>query len=59
MQKVTPTEFRSNTSQVFNEVQANGKIKIVSRGRPDMILMTAKELERIITGKESEFIIEK
>ncbi len=40
MATFTPTEFRKNSSKLFNEVQANGKVTIKSKSRPNMILMT-------------------
>ena len=47
MKDFTTSEFRANTAKAFNEVQENGMIKIVSRSRPDMILMTVKKLDQI------------
>ena len=52
MKEFTPTEFRANSSKVFNQVQESGKIKIVSKSRPDMILMTEKVYLRLSESKK-------
>ncbi len=43
MKEFTPTNFRANSSDVFNEVQESGQVKIISKNRPEMILMTTKK----------------
>ncbi len=48
MTTFTPTEFRKNSSTVFNEVQASGKVSIKSKSRPDMVLMTTVKLEEML-----------
>lgn len=48
MTTFTPTEFRQNSSKVFNEVQASGKVSIKSKSRPDMVLMTTVKLEDML-----------
>jgi prevent-host-death family protein len=44
----TPTELRTNSSKVFNEVQASGRVTIKSKSRPDMVLMTVSKLEEML-----------
>lgn len=51
VEQVTPTEFRANSSKVFNAVQEFGKIEIVSKNRPKMILITEKKLKEITEAK--------
>ena len=46
--RFTATQLRQDSSKVFNEVQLSGQVKIISRSRPTMILMTEDELERLI-----------
>lgn len=54
MATFTPTEFRKNSSKVFNEVQATGAVTIKSKSRPEMVLMTAKRLmEMMNTAKQA------
>jgi PHD/YefM family antitoxin component YafN of YafNO toxin-antitoxin module len=48
MESFTPTEFRTNSSKVFNEVQANGKVIIKSKSRPEMVLMTTSKLGEML-----------
>jgi len=50
MKTFTPTEFRQNSSKVFNEVQANGIVFIKSKSRPDMVLMSKGHLD-ILTSQ--------
>jgi PHD/YefM family antitoxin component YafN of YafNO toxin-antitoxin module len=44
----TPTEFRSNSSAVFNAVQSDGLVVIESKSRPDMTLMLKSEHDAMI-----------
>ena len=44
----TTSEFRQNLATAYNEAQALGWVRIKHRDRPDMILMTQAELDRII-----------
>lgn len=44
----TATDLVRKSSEVFNEVQRSGWVKIVNRGRPDMVLLTQDELDGII-----------
>ena len=51
------TELRQDSSKVFNQVQSMGWVKIKSRSRPDMVLLTQKELDELLSSKfESGFI---
>lgn len=43
MEKFTPTQFRANSSEVFNAVQKSGSIVIESKNRPEMVLMLRSE----------------
>ena len=51
MKKFTPTDFRANSSKVFNEVQSSDGVLIISKSRPDMVLMTKANLESITAKK--------
>ena len=48
IQEFTPTDFRANSSVVFNKVQESGQVKIVSKSRPVMILLTQKKLDAML-----------
>ena len=54
MATFTPTEFRQNSSKVFNEVQASGKAIIKSKSRPEMVIMTMEHLE-LLMGAVKKF----
>jgi len=56
MTTYTTTEFLRNSSPVFNDVQALGWVKLVSRNRPDMVLLTQQELDSIISQAKQEHI---
>jgi len=43
MKSFTPTQFRASSSDVFNEVQKNGKVIIESKNRPDMVVLLSSE----------------
>lgn len=44
MKSFTPTEFRADSSKVYNEVMMNGCVSIDHRDRPKMVLITVDEL---------------
>lgn len=44
MKSFTPTEFRADSSKVYNEVMVSGSAAIDHRDRPRMILMTEDAL---------------
>ena len=44
MKTFTPTEFRADSSKVYNEVMISGSAVIEHRDRPRMILITEDEL---------------
>lgn len=48
MQTFTPTEFRANSSNVFNQVQSDGEVLIKSKSRPDMVIMLQYEKDALI-----------
>ena len=50
----TPTQLRNNSSHVFNDVQRSGWVKIVSKTRPDMVIMTQEALDTILAQKVTE-----
>ena len=50
----TATQLRQDSAKVFNEVQSNGHAKIVSRSRPDMVLLTQNKLDAILLAKYEE-----
>jgi len=57
MATFTPTELRINSSKVFNEVQASGKVIIKSKSRPDMILMTADKFCEYMENAEKAALL--
>lgn len=48
MRVFTPTAFRANSSEVFNAVQSDGEVSILSKNRPDMVLMLKYEKDALI-----------
>jgi len=48
MKVFTPTEFRANSSRVFNHVQSDGEVLLQSKGRPDMCLMLSSEKDALL-----------
>lgn len=48
------TELRQDSSKVFNQVQSQGWVKIKSRSRPDMVLLTQDELDALLLAKYEE-----
>ena len=48
MNKATSTELRRDSSKVFNAVQEGGKVTILFRDRPDMILMSQKYVSELM-----------
>ena len=47
MKSFTPTQFRSNSSEVFNAVQSDGEIKIESKNRPSMVIMMKSQFDAL------------
>ena len=47
MKSFTPTQFRANSSQVFNAVQSDGEIKIESKNRPSMVIMMKSQFDAL------------
>ena len=47
MKSFTPTEFRADSSTVYNAVMVDGGAQILHRDRPPMILMTLDKLSEI------------
>jgi len=47
MRSFTPTQFRANSSQVFNAVQSDGEIKIESKNRPSMVIMMKSQFDAL------------
>ena len=47
MKTFTPTEFRADSSKVYNAVMVDGFVAIDHRDRPRMILMTEDALVEI------------
>lgn len=45
MKSFTPTEFRSDSSKVYNEVMINGSAEINHKSRPRMVIMTVDHYE--------------
>lgn len=58
MSTFTPTEFRANSSKVFNEVQSKGKVLIKSKNRPSMVLMMESEFKKHIKASASKAKVE-
>ena len=55
MRVFTPTEFRANSSDVFNAVQSDGEVKIESKNRPSMVIMMKSQfdaLQELISAME-------
>ena len=48
------TDLRQDSSKVFNQVQSQGWVKIKSRSRPDMVLLTQEELDALMQAKYEE-----
>lgn len=48
------TELRQDSSKVFNQVQSHGWVRIRSRSRPDMVLLTQDELDALLLAKYEE-----
>jgi len=46
MKQVTVSEFRLDTGKTYNEVQVSGRVGIVHRDRPPMILATEEFLDK-------------
>ena len=58
MKQATSTELRRDSSSVFNAVQEGGKVTILFRDRPDMVLMSQKYIANLLAktfeeGKKS------
>ena len=58
MNQATSTELRRDSSKVFNAVQESGKVTILFRDRPDMVLMSQKYVAELMAqaykdGQES------
>ena len=47
MRVFTPTEFRANSSDVFNAVQSDGEVKIESKNRPSMVIMMKNQFDAL------------
>lgn len=47
MQTFTPTQFRANSSEVFNAVQADGEVSIESKNRPNMVIMMKSQFDAL------------
>ena len=47
MKTFTTTELRTESTKIYNEVQAKGMAAIAHRDRPLMVIMTQVELDRI------------
>jgi PHD/YefM family antitoxin component YafN of YafNO toxin-antitoxin module len=47
MQTVTPTELKQNSSFAFNAAQKDGIVRIKSKSRPTMYLITEEEFKKI------------
>lgn len=46
--RFTPTQFRANSSTVFNSVQSDGMVVVESKSRPDMVLMLKSDHAEMI-----------
>jgi len=49
MKSFTPTEFRADSSKVYNEVMVSGSACINHRDRPRMIILTEEALDIAIS----------
>ena len=56
MKRFTPTEFRADSSKVYNSVMIDGEAMIDHRDRPSMFLMTEEFLEDYVQKRLLEFI---
>lgn len=45
MKSFTPTQFRANSSEVFNAVQADGEVLIESKNRPSMVIVMKSQFD--------------
>ena len=60
MKEFTATQLKQELGSVMNAAQSDGEVRIVSRSRPDMFLMTWDGIAALINktakayGKESE-----
>jgi len=57
MQKFTPTDVQRRGAELYNEVQASGRARITHTSRPDMVVMTIKQLEQILHSPSYRNII--
>ena len=48
MKSFTPTEFRADSSKVYNAVMVDGIASIDHRDRPEMLLMTTGHYEKML-----------
>jgi prevent-host-death family protein len=50
MKTYTASELKQNIGDVLSDVQTRGSVKIKSRSRPDMVLITQDKLDRMLVA---------
>jgi len=50
--KFTTSDLKQKTGEVLNEAQRIGWVKIKSRSRPDMVLVTQQHLDDLLKQQE-------
>jgi len=51
VKEFTATQFKRNSSPIYNEMQATGAVTIKNADRGDMVLMTRLQLDKLLSSK--------